>query len=113
MLFLLSQFFSKLDEVIFQVIFDLWVFEGVVNRCFHKAKLIPNVVTSSCKFTGENTLCFIKCIDSVGKLDFISSTGSLIFEDFKNFWCEQIASDDCQITWSIFWSWQRKKNTAC
>ena len=93
-LFLLSQFFSQLDEVIFQVIFDLWVLEGVVNRCFHKSELIPNVVTSACKFAGENTLCFIESIDCISKLDFISSAGSLLFENIKNFWCEKIATDN-------------------
>lgn len=104
-LFLLSQFFSKLDEVILQIIFDLWVFEGVVDGCFHEAKLVSDIVTSPIELTSKYTLCFIEGVDCICQLNFISCTWSLVFEDLENFRREEVASDNSKVARSVLWSW--------
>ena len=94
-----------MDEVVFQIIFDLWVFESVVDGCFHKAKLVSDIVTSPFELTSKYTLCFIEGIDCICQLNFISCTWSLVFEDLENFRREEVASDDSKVARSVLWSW--------
>ncbi len=66
-LFLLSQFFFPLDEVILQIIFDLWVFLSVVDGCFHEAKLVSDIVTRAPLNTSINTRCVLLRVSSASE----------------------------------------------
>ena len=99
------QFFSKVDNILFKIIFDLRVFQGIVNRSFHEAEFITYIVALAFKFTGKDSLGLVESVDRIRQLNFIASTWFLICKNIKDFRSQEVAPDDSEIAWSVLWLW--------
>ena len=79
------QFFTKGDDVIFQVFLGLRMVEAVFDRGFHVAILVTNIVALALEFAGKDTLCLVEGIDGIGQLDLAACSWCLIFKNLEDF----------------------------
>ena len=85
---------AQVNDILLQGVFDLGMLEGVVDRSLHKAEFVTDIIAIALEFASEHALRLVEGINRIGQLNFVSSARSLIFQDFKNFRCQQLAADN-------------------
>ena len=91
---------TQVNDILLQGVFDLRMLESVVDRSLHKAEFVADIIAITLEFASKHALRLVEGINCIGQLDFVPSARSLIFQDFKNFRCQQVAADNNQIFWA-------------
>ena len=51
---------AQVNDILLQGVFDLRMLEGIVDRSFHKAELVTDIIAISLEFTSEHALRLVE-----------------------------------------------------
>lgn len=81
------------------------VAQAILDRGFEVAFLVADIEALVLEHVSKYALRLVQSIDGVGQLNLTAAAGLLIFKNVKNLRCQQITSDDGEVTWRLIYGW--------
>lgn len=95
----------ELNNILSQSVVRFGVAQAVLDRSFEVAFLVADIEALALVHVGKYTLRLVQSIDGVGQLNLAAATWLLLFKNVKNLGCQQISTDNGEVTWRLIYGW--------